>query len=327
MINALLVRWSKGWHEVTDAASIAAHGRHEALLGLGAVESVEELERIAGRQLDAYGTVREEIAGNLAPVGAADTPYIAFEVGDTIGVPASDGSPSQERVTALTVAEDENGQLTWVPELRDVLLTQAERLEQGLKKMADGTLGGESRVATPTGQITTQAPIVKAATSVQPPVVHANWSAAFTSADQLSYSGTDWLLYETSLWPVWENVGVDTGVAWNGQTAYGAVVEVGGLYLLTVGGTWSRNDPANVSGISVLLRESVSSGGLAPLTFLGGASAGQYAMGAVGATFTTVMRLQPGWFLQPVIFPGTDGIVADSGWFTGSYVGPLPEAS
>lgn len=231
MINALLVRWSKGWHEVIDADSIAAHGRHEALLGLGAVESVEELERIAGRQLDAYGTVREEIAGNLAPVGAADTPYVAFEVGDTIGVPASDGSPSQERVTALTVAEDENGQLTWVPELRDVLLTQAERLEQGLKKMADGTLGGESRVATPTGQITTQPPVVRQATSVLLPTPDPRaYFQLHDNSSGLRLNTPGWQVVPASEYSL-GNIDLDTGAA-------GVVVTQPGLYAVAVAMSW-----------------------------------------------------------------------------------------
>lgn len=149
MINALLVRWAGGWAEVTDATSIASYGRREALLGLGAVQSLDEVTRIANGQLAIYGRPRTEISADMVP-GTAELPYRHFAVGDTITVPEIDGTTALERVMALTVAEDENGVVTYVPELKDVLLQRDERWEQNLKKMADGTFRGQSAVATPT---------------------------------------------------------------------------------------------------------------------------------------------------------------------------------
>jgi hypothetical protein len=159
VINALLVRWAKGWHEVSDAAAVGLYGRHEGTLALGVEQSVAEVERVGAGQLAV--APREEIAVDLDPTGPADTPYAAFAVGDVVGVPGTDGLPAQERVMALTVAEDENGRLSWVPELKDVLLTQAERTEQALAKMANGSLGGTSAVASPLPNYVTPAPIPK----------------------------------------------------------------------------------------------------------------------------------------------------------------------
>lgn len=157
MINALLVRWAKGWHEVTDPGAIELYGRHEGTLALGVEQSVAEVERVAAGQLSV--APREEIAVDLDPTGPTDTPYTAFGVADVVSVPGLDGGPTQERVTALTVAEDENGRLSWVPELKDVLLTQDERTEQALARMANGALAGTSAVASPMPHYVTPAPI------------------------------------------------------------------------------------------------------------------------------------------------------------------------
>lgn len=153
LLNALLVRWAGGWHEVVDDASVTTHGRREALLGLGAVQSLGELERVAREQLRIYGEPRIEISADVEPVDDTDTPYLGYLVGDTIEVPGMSGALGRERVLALTVAEDQDGNITFAPELRNVLLSRNERIEQAIKKMSDGTLRGDSKVATPVSQI------------------------------------------------------------------------------------------------------------------------------------------------------------------------------
>lgn len=155
MHNALLVRWANGWAEVTDTTSIAANGRSEALLGIGAIQSLDEVNRVAAQQLAIFASPRTEIAADYVPSLEADLPYVGFSVSDTVLVPDLDGSTAREQVMALTVAEDENGVVTFAPELKDVLLTEQERWEQNLKKMADGTIRGQSSVATPAAQIPT----------------------------------------------------------------------------------------------------------------------------------------------------------------------------
>lgn len=153
--NALLIRWNGGWRERTSAASIAAYGRREALLGLGAVQSTSECDRIADEQLAVYDDVREQITADLEPTPGefVDMPYHNFLVGDTVTVPDSDGEDTVERVLAITVNEDENGELTFAPELKDVILSAAERLEQAVKKYDNGTMRGDSKVATPVSQV------------------------------------------------------------------------------------------------------------------------------------------------------------------------------
>lgn len=149
MINAVLVRWAGGWHEVVDAASVTAYGRQGGLLSLGAVQSIQEVERIAVAQLEAYANPRASITLDMVPLNVTDRPYPGFLVGDTITVPDRDGTPVQERVIALTVSQDENAQVSYAPELGFPELAQSDRHEQALKKMSEGTLRGESKVAQP----------------------------------------------------------------------------------------------------------------------------------------------------------------------------------
>lgn len=148
-VNALLVRWTSGWVERTTQSSIVSHGRREALLTIGAVQSLVEAQRVADRQLEQFSDPRTEITVDLEPMSEADTPYLAFRVGDLITVPDMDGTPTAERVRALTVAEDENGNITYVPELKDRILEQREAQQQALKKMSNGTIRGQSVVASP----------------------------------------------------------------------------------------------------------------------------------------------------------------------------------
>lgn len=158
LANALLVRWSQGWGEVTAPTSIATFGRHELLLGLGAARTFDEVNVIAQRMLNIYADVREQISADLQPSSATETPYIGFGVGDTITVPDSTGAATAERIMALTVSQDDDGTITYAPELKDIVLTRAERYEQAIKKMVDGTASGTMKAATPvavTGSVVT----------------------------------------------------------------------------------------------------------------------------------------------------------------------------
>lgn len=147
--NVMLVRWAGGWTEETNTAGVTAWGRREAMLSLGAVQSEVEAQRIAGRQLNQFADVRVEITADVEPISSADTPYLAFRVGDTVTVPGFDGSATDERVRAITVSRDEDGVLSFVPELKDRILDEYERSQLALKKMDNGTMRGQAPVASP----------------------------------------------------------------------------------------------------------------------------------------------------------------------------------
>lgn len=147
--NVLLCRWMEGWHEVRRQSSIDAIGRREAFLALGAITEVGEVERVGNMQLDVVANPRTAIAADLAAIDHTDSPYWAFNVGDTITVPDYGAGTISQRVRAITGAEDDNGEITYSPELGDLILEEQERTLQAVKKMADGTLDGESAVAQP----------------------------------------------------------------------------------------------------------------------------------------------------------------------------------
>jgi len=152
-INVVLVRYSGGWREVRNQPSIDVFGRREALLGLGAIDSREEIDRVAGMQLAVFGDHRTAIAADHLPIGPADMPYRTYNVGDTIIVPDYGGGTIAQRVRSLSGSEDDNGEITYSPELGDLILEEQERTLLAIKKMADGTLEGESPVATPVSYI------------------------------------------------------------------------------------------------------------------------------------------------------------------------------
>ena len=141
LANVLLIRWVGGWAEAFDTASIVANGRREATISLGAVQSYEEAQRIAAEQLSIYAASRAQIIADIEPVSNADTPYLGFNLGDTVTVPDAAGDPSQQRVLAVTVAEDDDGNLTYAPELNDLILEAQERLTERITKISTGTAG------------------------------------------------------------------------------------------------------------------------------------------------------------------------------------------
>lgn len=144
--TVLLVRSYAGWHEVDAGGPI----RREALLGLGALASKGEAVRVATRQLGVYANPREEITVDFAP--PADDPLIAFvtmKAGDVVSTPSRTGPASFERILQITCAEDDNGRLTDAVVLKDLVRLMEERHEEALKKMTDGTMAGDSKVAQP----------------------------------------------------------------------------------------------------------------------------------------------------------------------------------
>lgn len=155
LTNVLLCRWADGYHEVEDAASVAARGRREGFLSLGAVQSVEEVERVANALFAFLAEPRVSTTAGLLPTGLGDEPYEDFEVADYLTAPAPDETPESVRVRALAVTEDAEGNPVFVPELRQTLLEREDRLQRWLKRMANGALGGVAESAAPRSTPTT----------------------------------------------------------------------------------------------------------------------------------------------------------------------------
>lgn len=117
--NALLVRWVGGWLEVTDPPAITTYGRREAFLDLSAQQSEHEAQRLAQAQLAAVVGVRTETSVDVAPVGPADQPFIAYGTGDYVNVPNWAGVGLATRVVSLGGAVDDDGQISFSVDLSD----------------------------------------------------------------------------------------------------------------------------------------------------------------------------------------------------------------
>ncbi len=144
MNNVFLTRSLVGWLEREDSASIAASGRREAFLTLGAAGSVEETYRVADANLAEFAArrVQTEVAINAA----GGVPFDDFDVADTINI---DSVP--HRVLNLSFAETRGtGRVTYTPGLNaNVVLSERERIFNALRKNVRGVGLGRYTSAQP----------------------------------------------------------------------------------------------------------------------------------------------------------------------------------
>lgn len=149
IVNSLLVRWFGGYLEVMNGASETANGHKEGLLQLGSVTTLDEATRIANGLLVLTADPRVATELGVEPSGVGDEPYVDYDLGDTITAPDEDGGDSSQRVVSITVAEDENGDVSFANELKDTVLVQEEQFNRWLKLLLAGTLRGTAKNATP----------------------------------------------------------------------------------------------------------------------------------------------------------------------------------
>lgn len=149
LVTALLCRYSLGYRWTTDAAGIAAYGRREGYLELGAVTSATEVDRVASAIFSTRATPHMAVSASLEPVDDTDTPYSAFTIGDYVTLPDVDGSPVSMRVVAFTVTEDTEGNPFFTPEFGSLRDEREREIERSIKRLSNGTLGGTVESATP----------------------------------------------------------------------------------------------------------------------------------------------------------------------------------
>lgn len=145
--SVLGIRWTGGWAARESAASIAAFGRIEDMLGLGPVGSIEESYRTADGQLEDFGAKREQTDIGIVPRTDPETPWVGYEpIGATIDLEGTD-----HRILAMTVNVNDDGEVAFNATLNDrVVLNPWERITQALSKMAGrGTVGGRAKPANP----------------------------------------------------------------------------------------------------------------------------------------------------------------------------------
>lgn len=147
-LNAALIRSPLGWHELTRDASIAAYERIETEVGLGALSTLPEVYRVTEGIFDEHDAPREEVNATVASGGP--TPYIDYDLADTITVPDSDGAPVVRPVVTITVDHTAGSDSVDVaPTLGEVILPPDARAMQAVKKMIEGTGSGRFKEAQP----------------------------------------------------------------------------------------------------------------------------------------------------------------------------------
>lgn len=141
IVNALLVRWAGGFTEFVDAVSIAARGRLEGYVELGAIQSVAEAQTVAETILADLANPRLATSLGIEPAGAEE-PYAGFAVADSVSVPGVDGTPSAVRVRSIAVGEDPEGNPIFGVEVGAARKEREERMARWLKALSNGSLGG-----------------------------------------------------------------------------------------------------------------------------------------------------------------------------------------
>jgi hypothetical protein len=113
--NVLLIKYPQGYLERADAGRVAAEGRYEAYVEIN-VEYRQLVLAIADNLLASLAEPWRTTVG-FQPSTTAEEPYTGFTVGDSLTYPSHTGSPAQQRVMAVSVTADENGEPIFVPEL------------------------------------------------------------------------------------------------------------------------------------------------------------------------------------------------------------------
>lgn len=147
--STLLIRWSDGWIDVNPSAPISGR-RREATLALGNVESITEAMNAGRRLLDVIGGVRETISVGIIPREEETTPYQGWtpRPNTFVSVPGWSDTSAQ-KVSAVTVTQDDDGEVTYELELVDRMADNEARIQRWLKRMSNGAIGGQSAQASP----------------------------------------------------------------------------------------------------------------------------------------------------------------------------------
>jgi hypothetical protein len=159
LVNSVYVRWARGLAgPLEDAASIAAHGRHEHVLQLGGSQSPEDAMNAAQAWLGINAWPRVATTVGLRPTGTGDQPFVDFGLGDTLPAPDEAGGTSDARVRSLPFADHPAnvGQVVYSPELRAAPAEAEDHLQRWLQRMATG--GGGSAATAPPVPVPVQVP-------------------------------------------------------------------------------------------------------------------------------------------------------------------------
>ena len=155
IVNSLLARYKGGFSTDTDSTSSGTYGRREGYLSLTEVTNVPNVGIASDRYLSRFGSPFSSITASLSPTSTAATPYVGqWHPGATITVPRpSTGIDTSAQVRAITMTEDDSGNVVFSPELLTLLETRAAQTDLYLRRLGEGTLNGRAAAATVAGDI------------------------------------------------------------------------------------------------------------------------------------------------------------------------------
>lgn len=135
--TVFLCRWNRGWSEVSIPTRVTTYGRREAMLSLGAQQSIQEVVRLATAELSGlFAKNREQMTVEHHPQSLSETPYVGYKPSDRVTVDDFDGDSTTLQVLSMTVTEDDDGQLSFVPVIGDII-AGVEALQEALRVSAE----------------------------------------------------------------------------------------------------------------------------------------------------------------------------------------------
>lgn len=141
--TVMLCRWNGGWLECTR--NVDTLGRKEAFLSVGAAQTPEEATALGNGQLAEFARVREGVSVETDPADSA-LPYFAYNNGDTLQIADSNLVLQPTRVTSISMVENDDGVITWVPEAGTLLIGEDELFDETMKAVALGARTGTAVV-------------------------------------------------------------------------------------------------------------------------------------------------------------------------------------
>ena len=129
MKNRALVQYKGGYTYAENEASMTKYGQRDSLMEFGIANTAGAAELLGDAVLSSIATTsslggsgdivghrNETYSGSVIPVHGA-IPFLDWNVGDSISAPSSNGLMRPHRVLSLSCTEDEQGNLTFDPEL------------------------------------------------------------------------------------------------------------------------------------------------------------------------------------------------------------------
>lgn len=152
-VNTFLIESGLGWTERTDDSHMSSDGRIEQLLGLGALGSLAEVNRVADEQFSIFAKIREAADLAVSTRLKSRLAYFKYALGDQVSTDDSFGDSMTKRVASLTGSEDDAGFVTVVPTVGDLIMDPEVALTNAVRKMISGSVHGsgegQSKVAQP----------------------------------------------------------------------------------------------------------------------------------------------------------------------------------